>query len=59
MPDAGFDCIIAGGGHAGSEAAVALAKLGFSVLLVSGNLDRGDAVNQEYIKNYHGKVDIL
>ena len=40
MPDAGFDCIIAGGGHAGSEAAVALAKLGFSVLLVSGNLDR-------------------
>ncbi len=40
MPDAGFDCIIAGGGHAGSEAAVALGKLGFSVLLVSGNLDR-------------------
>ena len=40
MPDAGFDCIIAGGGHAGSEAAVALARLGFSVLLISGNLDR-------------------
>lgn len=40
MPDAGFDCIIVGGGHAGSEAAVALAKLGFSVLLISGNLDR-------------------
>lgn len=40
MPDAGFDCIIAGGGHAGSEAAVALARLGFNVLLISGNLDR-------------------
>ncbi|SDF75379.1 tRNA uridine-5-carboxymethylaminomethyl(34) synthesis enzyme MnmG [Desulfovibrio legallii] len=35
-----FDCIVAGGGHAGSEAAVALARLGHSVLLISGNLDR-------------------
>lgn len=35
-----FDCIIAGGGHAGSEAAVALAKQNFKVLLVSSNLDR-------------------
>lgn len=40
MPDAAFDCVIAGGGHAGAEAAMALARLGFSVLLVSGNLDR-------------------
>lgn len=40
MPDPSFDCIIAGGGHAGSEAAVALARLGHTVLLVSGNLDR-------------------
>ncbi|MDE5879024.1 MAG: tRNA uridine-5-carboxymethylaminomethyl(34) synthesis enzyme MnmG [Desulfovibrio sp.] len=40
MPDAAFDCVVAGGGHAGAEAAVALARLGFSVLLVSGNLDR-------------------
>ena len=40
MPDAAFDCLVAGGGHAGAEAAVALARLGFSVLLVSGNLDR-------------------
>ncbi|MBQ9406199.1 MAG: tRNA uridine-5-carboxymethylaminomethyl(34) synthesis enzyme MnmG [Desulfovibrio sp.] len=40
MSDAIFDCIVVGGGHAGSEAAVALAKLGHSVLLVSGNLDR-------------------
>lgn len=38
--DASFDCIVVGGGHAGSEAAIALARLGFSVLLVSGNLDR-------------------
>lgn len=40
MPDAAFDCVVAGGGHAGAEAAMALARLGFSVLLVSGNLDR-------------------
>lgn len=40
MPDAAFDCIIAGGGHAGCEAAMALARLGHSVLLVTGNLDR-------------------
>lgn len=35
-----FDCVIAGGGHAGCEAAMALAKLGVKTLLVSGNLDR-------------------
>ena len=40
MSDSIFDCIIAGGGHAGSEAAVALARMGHSVLLISGNLDR-------------------
>ena len=40
MCDAIFDCIVVGGGHAGSEAAVALAKLGHKVLLISGNLDR-------------------
>lgn len=40
MSDAAFDCIVVGGGHAGSEAAVALAKLGHKTLLVSGNLDR-------------------
>ena len=40
MSDSIFDCIVAGGGHAGSEAAVALARMGHSVLLVSGNLDR-------------------
>ncbi len=40
MPDAHFDCIIVGGGHAGCEAAAALPKLGLSTLLISGNLDR-------------------
>lgn len=40
MSDSIFDCIVAGGGHAGSEAAVALARMGHSVLLISGNLDR-------------------
>ncbi|MCR4665954.1 MAG: tRNA uridine-5-carboxymethylaminomethyl(34) synthesis enzyme MnmG [Desulfovibrio sp.] len=38
--DASFDCIVVGGGHAGSEACVALARLGFSVLLITSNLDR-------------------
>ena len=40
MADGIFDCIVAGGGHAGAEAAHALAVLGLNVLLVSGNLDR-------------------
>lgn len=40
VPDPVWDCIIAGGGHAGCEAAVAMARLGLSTLLVSGNLDR-------------------
>lgn len=39
------------------EVIVKLADQGIEVpIWVSGNLDRGDAVNQEYIKNYHGKV---
>lgn len=40
MPDQNYDCVIAGGGHAGCEAAVALAKLGLKTLLITGNLDR-------------------
>ena len=40
MTDATFDCIIAGAGHAGSEAACALARLGLSVLVITSNLDR-------------------
>ena len=35
-----FDAIVVGGGHAGCEAAVALARLGHATLLVTGNVDR-------------------
>ena len=35
-----FDCIVVGGGHAGCEAAMALARLGHDTLLISGNADR-------------------
>ncbi len=35
-----FDCIVVGGGHAGCEAALALAGLGRSTLLITGNVDR-------------------
>lgn len=35
-----YDCVVAGGGHAGAEACLALAKLGLKTCLVSGNLDR-------------------
>lgn len=40
MPRDFFDCIIVGGGHAGCEAAVALARLGHTALLLTGNVDR-------------------
>ena len=35
-----FDCIVVGAGHAGCEAAMALAKLGHDTLLITGNVDR-------------------
>ena len=35
-----YSCIIVGGGHAGCEACMALARLGHDVLLVTGNADR-------------------
>lgn len=38
--DTQFDCIVVGGGHAGCEAAMALARLGHSTLLITGNIDR-------------------
>lgn len=38
--EATFDCIIVGGGHAGCEAAMALARLSLRVLLITGNVDR-------------------
>lgn len=34
-----FDTIVVGGGHAGIEASMAAARLGFSVLLITQNLD--------------------
>ena len=35
-----FDIIVVGGGHAGSEAAHAAAKLGFQTLLITNNIDQ-------------------
>lgn len=35
-----FDCIVVGAGHAGCEAAMALARLGHKTLLITGNVDR-------------------
>ena len=37
--DGDFDAIVIGGGHAGIEASLALARLGFSTLLVTQSLD--------------------
>ncbi|CAM2057669.1 5-carboxymethylaminomethyluridine-tRNA synthase subunit MnmG [Desulfovibrionales bacterium] len=35
-----FDCIVVGAGHAGCEAAIAVAKLGLTTLLITINIDR-------------------
>jgi tRNA uridine 5-carboxymethylaminomethyl modification enzyme len=35
-----YDCIVIGGGHAGIEATLAVARLGFSTLLITQNPDR-------------------
>lgn len=35
-----YDCIVIGAGHAGCEAAMALARLGRQTLLITGNVDR-------------------
>lgn len=39
-PDARFDVVVIGGGHAGIEASVAAAKLGAAVVLVLPNPDK-------------------
>ncbi|MDR2193605.1 MAG: tRNA uridine-5-carboxymethylaminomethyl(34) synthesis enzyme MnmG [Treponema sp.] len=40
-----YDCIVIGGGHAGIEASLAVARLGFSCLLITQNLDRIGALS--------------
>jgi tRNA uridine 5-carboxymethylaminomethyl modification enzyme len=40
-----YHCIVVGGGHAGIEASLALARLGFSVLLITQNPDRIGALS--------------
>ena len=40
FPNESFDIIVIGGGHAGCEAAITTAKLGFSTALFTINLDR-------------------
>jgi len=40
-----YDCIVVGGGHAGIEAALATARLGFSTLLVTQNPDQIGALS--------------
>jgi tRNA uridine 5-carboxymethylaminomethyl modification enzyme len=40
-----YDCIVIGGGHAGIEAALAAARLGFSTLLITQNPDRIGALS--------------
>ncbi len=39
-PDRTLDAIVVGGGHAGCEAAAALASMGHSTLLITSNVDR-------------------
>jgi tRNA uridine 5-carboxymethylaminomethyl modification enzyme len=40
-----YDCIVIGGGHAGVEAALAVSRLGFSVLIITQNPDRIGAMS--------------
>ncbi|MDR0409332.1 MAG: tRNA uridine-5-carboxymethylaminomethyl(34) synthesis enzyme MnmG [Spirochaetaceae bacterium] len=40
-----YDCVVIGGGHAGIEAALATARLGHSVLMISQNPDRIGALS--------------
>lgn len=40
-----YDCIVVGGGHAGIEASLAVARLGFNTLLITQNPDRIGALS--------------
>jgi tRNA uridine 5-carboxymethylaminomethyl modification enzyme len=40
-----YDCVVVGGGHAGIEASLAAARLGFSVLMITQNPDRIGALS--------------
>jgi tRNA uridine 5-carboxymethylaminomethyl modification enzyme len=40
-----YDCIVIGGGHAGIEASLAVARLGFTTLLITQNPDRIGALS--------------
>ena len=40
-----YDCIVVGAGHAGREAALAVARLGFRCLCVTHNPDRIGALS--------------
>jgi tRNA uridine 5-carboxymethylaminomethyl modification enzyme len=40
-----YDCIVVGGGHAGIEASLVVARLGFSVLMITQNPDRIGALS--------------
>ncbi|GHU58299.1 tRNA uridine 5-carboxymethylaminomethyl modification enzyme MnmG [Spirochaetia bacterium] len=45
MAEMDYDCIVIGGGHAGIEASLAVARLGFTVLLITQNPDRIGALS--------------
>jgi tRNA uridine 5-carboxymethylaminomethyl modification enzyme len=45
MKNPDYDCIVVGGGHAGIEASLAAARLGFSTLLITQNPDRIGALS--------------
>jgi tRNA uridine 5-carboxymethylaminomethyl modification enzyme len=40
-----YDCVVVGGGHAGIEASLAVARLGFNTLLITQNPDRIGALS--------------